>query len=97
MLLASTLFWGVPNADGQDGVVKLSPDTGSYCDMKFVPTPEDILFSSTRSLTKASATSSISIDHVITIRLEPMRSMPEGEFCDAEFTRTANDGTQAAM
>ena len=46
LLLSSTLFWGVPTASGQEGVVKVSADATSYCHMKFPPISEDTLFSS---------------------------------------------------
>jgi hypothetical protein len=45
LLLSSTLFWGVPSAGGQEGVVKVPSDTTSYCHMKFPPISEDSLFS----------------------------------------------------
>jgi hypothetical protein len=45
LLLSSTLFWGVPSAGGQEGVVKVPSDTTSYCHMKFPPIREDTLFS----------------------------------------------------
>ena len=46
LLLSSTLFWGVPAASGQEGVVKVPADATSYCHMKFPPIREDTLFSS---------------------------------------------------
>jgi hypothetical protein len=44
-LLPSTLFWGVPSADGQEEIVKVPADSTSYCHMKFPPIREDTLFS----------------------------------------------------
>jgi hypothetical protein len=45
LLLSSTLFWGVPTADGQEGVVRIPAETTSYCHMKFPPILENTLFS----------------------------------------------------
>ena len=45
LLLSSTLFWGVPTADGQEGVVRIPAETTSYCHMKFPMIREDTLFS----------------------------------------------------
>ena len=41
LLMASTLFWGVPTARGE--VVKESADLSSYCHMKFPPLRQDTL------------------------------------------------------
>ena len=43
-LLSSTLFWGVPSASGQEGIVKVPTETTSYCHMKFPPIRHDTLF-----------------------------------------------------
>jgi hypothetical protein len=45
LLLSSTLFWGVPTADGQEGLVRIHAETTSYCHMKFPMILEDTLFS----------------------------------------------------
>lgn len=45
LLLSSTLFWGVPTADGQEAVVRIPAETTSYCHMKFPMIREDTLFS----------------------------------------------------
>jgi hypothetical protein len=45
LLLSSTLFSGVPTADGQEGVVRIPAETTSYCHMKFPMIREDTLFS----------------------------------------------------
>ena len=45
LLLSSTLFWGVPSADGQEEIVKVPADSTSYCHMKFPPIRENTLFS----------------------------------------------------
>lgn len=44
LLLSSTLFWGVPSADGQEGIAKVPAETTSYCHMKFPPIRPDTLF-----------------------------------------------------
>jgi hypothetical protein len=43
LLIASTLFLGVPIAGGQEVVVETLADTSSYCHMKFPPIREDTL------------------------------------------------------
>lgn len=45
LLLSSTLFWGVPSAGGQEGVVKIPSEITSYCHIKFPTIREDTLFS----------------------------------------------------
>ena len=45
LLLSSTLFWGVPSADGQEGVTKIPSDNTSYCHMKSPAIREDTVFS----------------------------------------------------
>jgi hypothetical protein len=44
LLLSSTLFWGVPSAGGQEGIVTVPAETTSYCHMKFPPIRQDTLF-----------------------------------------------------
>ena len=45
LLLSSTLFWGVPSADGQEGAIKIPSDTTSYCHMKSPAIRGDTVFS----------------------------------------------------
>lgn len=45
LLLFSTLFWGVPAAGSQEGIVKVPAETTSYCHMKFPSIREETLFS----------------------------------------------------
>ena len=46
LMLSATLFWGVPSAHGQEGMVKVPTETTSYCHMKFPPIRQDTLFGS---------------------------------------------------
>ncbi len=43
LLLSSTLFWGVPVANGDEAPFKVPADTSTYCHMKFPPLREDTL------------------------------------------------------
>ena len=53
LLLSSTLFWGVPTADGQEGVVRIPAEITSYCHMKFPMIREDTLFSVSPTLNES--------------------------------------------
>jgi hypothetical protein len=44
LMLSATLFWGVPSADGQEGIAKVPVETTSYCHLKFPPIRQDTLF-----------------------------------------------------
>lgn len=43
LLLSSTLFWGVPAANGEEGPSKVPADSSTYCHMKFPPLRGDTL------------------------------------------------------
>ena len=43
LLLSSTLFWGVPTAEGQEGIVRIPAETTSYCHMTYPTIREDAL------------------------------------------------------
>ena len=43
LLMASTLFWGVPVVSGDEGAFKVPADTSTYCHMKFPPLRKDTL------------------------------------------------------
>jgi hypothetical protein len=43
LLLASTLFWGLPTVEAQELVVKEAANASAYCHMKFPPMREDTL------------------------------------------------------
>ena len=85
LLLSSTLFWGVPAAHGQEGVVKVPVDATSYCHMKFPPISEDTLFTSSPALNESAgsiidyygscAHDPLGADEVATQRRLRMRSL----------------------
>ena len=43
LLLASTLFWGVPTANAEEVTAKASASDGSYCHVKFPAMREETL------------------------------------------------------
>jgi hypothetical protein len=43
LLLSSTLFWGVPAANGEEVIQKEAIESSSYCHMKFPPMLENTL------------------------------------------------------
>jgi hypothetical protein len=91
LLLSSTLFWGVPTAGGQEGVVRIPAETTSYCHMKFPTIREDTLFSVSPLLNESAGNT---IDFYGSCDHDPLGAdeiKPSGAFCDAGYTRMANE------
>ena len=88
LLLSSTLFWGVPAADGQEGVIGIPAETTSYCHMEFPIIRQDTLFSVDPLLNETAGNIATSTAGAITTPWEPMKLRPSGGFCDAGLTTT---------